>query len=128
MYPSEVRYAKSGMFTLLTRQSDVVPLDLIMGMPWVSHLAVTWEDAPTVQLFRGFASFTRLILFDKQGVGLSDRDVGIPTLEDRMDDFRAVMDAVGSKKALLLGISESAAMSILFAAAHSERTLGLILI
>lgn len=128
MNQPEIRYAKSGGVHIAYQTMGEGPVDLVMGLPWVTHLAVSWEDAPTAQLFRGLASFTRLILFDKRGVGLSDRDVGIPTLEERMDDFRAVMDSAGSKRALLLGMSESAAMSILFAAAHPERTLGLILV
>lgn len=128
MNPPVVKYAKSSDVHIAYQALGEGPVDLVMGLPWVTHLAVSWEDAPTAQLFHGLASFTRLILFDKRGVGLSDRDVGIPTLEERMDDFRAVMDAVGSKRGILLGMSESAAMSILFAAAHPERTLGLILI
>jgi class 3 adenylate cyclase len=99
-----------------------------MGLPWVTNLAVWWDDPANAQFYRDLASFTRVVLFDKRGVGLSDRDVGIPTLEEAMDDFRAVMDAVGSKKAVVLGFSESGAMSLLFAAAHPERTLGLIVI
>jgi len=124
----EIRYARSGSVHIAYQVTGDGPVDLVMGLPWVTHLAVTWEDAPTAQLFRGLASFARLILFDKRGVGLSDRDVGIPILEERMDDFRAVMDSAGSKRAFLLGMSESAAMSILFAAAHPERTRGLILV
>jgi class 3 adenylate cyclase len=124
----EIKYAMSRGVHIAYETIGEGPVDLVMGLPWVTHLAVSWEDAPTAQLFQGLASFTRLVLFDKRGVGLSDRDVGIPTLEERMDDFRAVMDAVGSRRALLLGMSESAAMSVLFAAAHPERTLGLILI
>jgi class 3 adenylate cyclase len=128
MYPPEVQYAKSGDVHIAFQTFGNEPLDLIVGMPWVTHLVVGWEDAPNAQFFRDLSSFARLILFDKRGVGLSDRDVGIPTLEERMDDFRAVMDAVGSKKAVLMGISESAPMSIVFAASHPERTLGLILV
>lgn len=104
------------------------PVDLVIGLPWITHLVVWWEDPITARFYRELASFTRLILFDKRGVGLSDREVGIPTFEERMDDFRAVMDAVGSKKALILGFSESAPMSLLFAAAHPDRTLGVITI
>ena len=90
-------------------------------------VGVWWEYPPAAEFFRGLATSSRLILFDKRGVGLSDRAMGIPTLEERMDDIRAVMDAVGSTKAVILGMSESAALSILFAASHPERVQGLIL-
>lgn len=102
-------------------------VDLVLGLPSISHLGVWWEYPPAAEFFRGLAAFSRLILFDKRGVGLSDRSVGIPTLEERIDDIRAVMDAAGSPKAVILGVSESAAMSILFTASHPERVLGLIL-
>src|SRR4029453_16966748 len=75
----------------------------------------------------GLASFARLILFDKRGTGLSDRSVGVPTLEERMDDGRAVMEAAGSERAVLLGVSEGAPMSILFAATYPDRTQALVL-
>ena len=82
-------------------------------------------------IVRGFgprlAAFARLIMFDKRGTGLSDRTVGVPTLEERMDDVRAVMDAVGSQQAALFGISEGGAMSVLFAATYPERTRALVL-
>jgi class 3 adenylate cyclase len=80
-----------------------------------------------VRFLEGLASFARLILFDKRGTGLSDRSVGVPTLEERMDDVRAVMEAAGSERAVLMGISEGAPMSILFAATYPDRTQALVL-
>ncbi|MDH2901903.1 MAG: adenylate/guanylate cyclase domain-containing protein [archaeon] len=124
----EIRYAKSGEVHVAYQVVGDGPLDLIYGLPSITHLAVWWEEPQYTKFWLDVSSFARVILFDKRGVGLSDRDVGIPTLEERMDDFRAVMDAEGSRKAVLVGVSESAAMSILFAAAHPERTLGLILV
>ena len=124
----EVRYAKSGDVHIAYQVVGEGPIDIIFGLPSITHLAIWWEEPKYAKLWLDMASFARVILFDKRGVGLSDRDVGIPTLEERMDDFRAVMDAEHSKKAVLIGASESAAMSILFAAAHPERALGLIVI
>ena len=76
---------------------------------------------------RGIAEHARLIVFDKRGTGLSDRDVGVPTLEDRSDDIRAVMDAAGSQRAALVGVSEGAPMSVVFAASHPGRVSALVL-
>lgn len=104
------------------------PLDLIFVMGWVSNLDYFWEEPRFAQFLRRLASFSRLILFDKRGTGLSDRAVGMPTLEQRMDDVRAVLDAVGSERAALLGISEGGAMSVLFAATYPERTSALVLL
>jgi class 3 adenylate cyclase len=84
-----------------------------------------WENPPLARCLRRFGSFSRLIVFDKRGTGLSDRVAELPTLEQRMDDVRAVMDAVGSSRAALFGHSEGAAMCVLFAATYPERTLAL---
>ncbi len=104
------------------------PLDLIYGRTAISHLELVWEQPEVAHLFRELSTFARVIEWDKRGVGLSDRAVGTPTLEDRMDDVRAVMDAVGSQRAVIFGASDTAAMALLFAATYPERTLGLILI
>jgi class 3 adenylate cyclase len=93
----------------------------------VSHLEQAWEDPSYSRFLRHLASFSRLIMLDKRGTGLSDRISGIPTLEERMDDVRAVMDAVGSERAALFGASEGGAMSILFAATYPGRASALIL-
>jgi class 3 adenylate cyclase len=102
-------------------------VDLVYGRSDVTHLDLVWDEPSLARFLRELATFTRLILFDKRGVGLSDRTVGVATLEDRMDDIRAVMDAVGSKSAVVFGGSETAPMSILFGATYPDRTIGLIL-
>jgi class 3 adenylate cyclase len=96
---------------------------------WVSHLEAAWEEPSLARFFARLASFSRLILFDKRGTGLSDRvrEDQLPTLETRMDDLRSVCDAVGSERAALLGVSEGAPLCVLFAATYPERTTALIL-
>jgi len=94
---------------------------------FVSHLEYQWEDPHTARFLQRLGSFSRLIRFDKRGTGLSDRMAAIPTLEQRMDDVRAVMDAVGSRRAALLGVSEGGPMSLLFAATYPQRTAALVL-
>ena len=91
---------------------------------FISNLDLAWEDPTRAQVWTRLAAFSRLILFDKRGTWLSDRIGGVPTLEERMDDVRAVMDAVGSRQAALFGISE---MSMLFAATYPDRTRALVL-
>src|SRR5262249_7157188 len=86
------------------------------------------EEPGFARFLRRLASFSRLILFDKRGTGLSDRAVGLPTLEQRMDDVRAVMDAVGSRRAAIVGSSEGGSMAILFAGTYPERTAALVLV
>lgn len=105
----------------------VGPADLVLVPGWVSHVEFV-EELPEARHFVGrLTSFARLIAFDKRGTGLSDRVTDLPTLEERMDDVRAVMDAAGSERASLLGVSEGAPMSILFAATYPERVTSLIL-
>ena len=123
----EVRYAKSGDVSIAYSVVGDGPIDLVFIAGWVlSSLEVAWEGPPA-DFFRRLASFSRLILFDKRGTGLSDRTTGIPDLETRMDDIRAVMDAVGSKRAAILGVSEGGPMTLLFAATYPERTAAAIL-
>jgi pimeloyl-ACP methyl ester carboxylesterase len=93
---------------------------------WISHVEHSWEEPGYARFLERLAGFTRLITFDKRGTGLSDRDAGLPTLEERMDDVRLVMDAVGSERAAILGTSEGGNMCVLFAAAHPERTVALV--
>lgn len=104
-------------------------VDLVMVNGWITNLELMWEDLGWSAFFRRLASFSRLIVFDKRGTGLSDRVSvrDMPTLEQRMDDVRAVMDAVGSSRAFVLGVSEGGPMSVLFAASYPERTRGLVL-
>jgi class 3 adenylate cyclase/pimeloyl-ACP methyl ester carboxylesterase len=105
------------------------PRDLIWVPGWVSHLEAAWEEPSLARFFDRLATFSRLILFDKRGTGLSDRvpEKELPSLETRMDDMRSVCDAVGSEQAALLGVSEGAPLCVLFAATYPERTTGLVL-
>jgi len=123
----ETRYAKSGDVNIAYQVVGEGPLDLVFIPGFISNLDVQWMDTGMTRLFRGLASFSRLILFDKRGTGLSDPVGAAPTLEERMDDVRAVMDEVGSQRAALFGLSEGGPMSLLFAATYPERTTGLIL-
>ena len=123
----ETRYTQSGDVSIAYQVVGDKPLDLLVVPGFVSHLEQAWEDPSYARFLQRLASFSRLILLDKRGTGLSDRITGIPTLEQRMDDVRAVMDAVGSKRTALFGISEGGPMSVLFAATYPERTSALVL-
>jgi class 3 adenylate cyclase/alpha-beta hydrolase superfamily lysophospholipase len=123
----ETRYAQSGDVSIAYQVIGTGPLDLLIVPGFISHLEQAWEDPAYSRFLQRLASFSRLILFDKRGTGLSDRISGIPTLEERMDDVRAVMDATGSERAALFGISEGGPMSVLFAATYPERASALIL-
>jgi class 3 adenylate cyclase len=125
----KVRYARSGEVNIAYQVVGEGPIDLVYVMGWVSHLEAFWMDPGQERFFRRLASFSRLILFDKRGTGLSDRVAihQLPTLEERMDDVRAVMDAVGSKQAALFGVSEGGPMCALFSATYPERTSALIM-
>jgi len=122
-------YAKSGDLNIAYQVVGEGP-DLVYVPGWVSNVELMWDDPALASLLRRLAGFARVILFDKRGTGMSDPvdESDLPSLEDRMDDVRAVMDAVGSKKATLLGHSEGGNMSTLFAATFPERTEGLILV
>jgi class 3 adenylate cyclase len=124
---SKTKYARSGEVSIAYQVVGDGPIDLIYVPGFVSHVELIWEFPAAVRLIERLASFSRLILFDKRGSGLSDPVVGAPTLEERMDDVRAVMEAAGSERAALLGVSEGVPMSILFGATHPELTTGLIL-
>jgi DNA-binding winged helix-turn-helix (wHTH) protein/pimeloyl-ACP methyl ester carboxylesterase len=125
---SQTRYAHSGDTNIAYQVVGDGPFDLVFVMGWVSHLEYFWAEPSFARFLRRLASFSRLILFDKRGTGLSDRVTALPTLEQRMDDVRAVMDAVGSERAALLGVSEGGPMCSLFAATYPEKTLGLVMI
>jgi class 3 adenylate cyclase len=125
--PPETRYAKSGDVSIAYQVLGKSNLDLVYVPGFVSNLDRYWENPIWVDFFSRIKGFSRLILFDKRGTGLSDRVAGVPDLEVRMDDVRAVMDAVGSERAALFGQSEGGAMSMLFAATYPERTRSLIL-
>ena len=123
----EIRYAKSGDNHVAYRVMGEGPFDLVYVPGFVSHLDLQMEWPLYANFFKRLASFCRLIQFDKRGTGLSDRTGPIPTIEERMDDVRAVMDAAGSERAALLGFSEGGPMSIVFAATYPQRTSALIL-
>jgi pimeloyl-ACP methyl ester carboxylesterase len=124
----ETRYAKSGETNIAYQVIGDHPRDLILVPGWVSNIEVFWEDPAAARFLRRLASFSRLILFDKRGTGLSDRIGALPDLETRMDDVRSVMDAVGSKAATLCGYSEGGVMCALFAATYPARTTSLIMV
>ncbi|MGA8302662.1 MAG: adenylate/guanylate cyclase domain-containing protein [Thermoplasmata archaeon] len=124
----EVRYARSGNLRIAYEVFGTGPVDLVYGRTAISHLELVWEEPNVARYFRELGKAARVILWDKRGVGLSDRAVGTPTLEDRMDDVRAVMDAAQSRRAVIFGSTDTAAMALLFAATYPERTLGLVLI
>jgi class 3 adenylate cyclase len=123
----QTRYAKSGDVSVAYQVFGRGPPDLVFVPPHVSNVELVWEISPRAAGMRLLAEFSRVITFDKRGTGLSDRMSGVPSLEDRMDDVRAVMDAVGSSRAALLGVLEGGPMSILFAATYPDRCLGLAL-
>jgi class 3 adenylate cyclase len=125
--PPRTRYARSGDLHIAYQVLGEGELDLVCVPGFVSHVEVMWESPELTDFVEHLASFSRVILFDKRGTGLSDRGVGIPTLEERMDDMRAVMDAAGSERAALCGWSEGGPMSILFSASYPERTRALAL-
>jgi pimeloyl-ACP methyl ester carboxylesterase/class 3 adenylate cyclase len=121
------KYAKSGDVHIAYQVIGDGPTDLVFVPGFVSHVEEWWEEPLCARFFERLAAFSRLILFDKRGTGLSDRVAEVPTLEQRMDDVRAVLQAAGSERAAVLGISEGGAMSALFAASHPERTSALVL-
>ncbi|HEY7472320.1 MAG TPA: adenylate/guanylate cyclase domain-containing protein [Gemmatimonadota bacterium] len=126
----ETRYAKSGDVNIAYQVVGEGPMDLVYVPGWVSNLEVSWELPALARFYRRLASFSRLILFDKRGTGLSDRvpPDRLPTLEQRMDDVRAVMDEVGSGRAAVMGHSEGGNMCVLFTATYPERVEALVTI
>lgn len=125
--PPETKFAQSGDVSIAYQVLGQGPLDLVHAPGLVSHLEFAWENPDQARFLQRLASFSRLILFDKRGTGLSDRITNVPTLEERMDDIRAVMDAVGSQRAVLFGVSEGGSMSMLFAATYPQRVSALVL-
>jgi len=123
----QTRYARSGKVNIAYQVTGEGPLDLVYVPGWVSHVELAWEEPAQASFLRRLASFSRVITFDKRGTGLSDRvpDEQLPTLEERTDDMRAVMDAVGSQRAALFGFSEGGNMAVFFAASYPERTVAL---
>jgi class 3 adenylate cyclase len=125
--PLETRYARSGDVSIAYQVAGEGPFDVVL-VPDISHVELAWSMADHHgEIPRRLASFARLIVFDKRGMGMSDRVVG-ESLETRMDDVRAVMDAAGSTRAALFGFQDGAALSLLFAATYPERTSALVLL
>ncbi len=124
----ETRYARSGKISIAYQVVGSGPIDLVIVPGWLSNIELFWEEPNIVRFFEKLTTFSRLILFDKRGTGLSDRGTDAATLEERMDDVRAVLDAVGSTRAALLGYSEGGTMSTLFAATYPDRIAALITI
>jgi pimeloyl-ACP methyl ester carboxylesterase len=128
--PPRVRYARSGAVNIAYQVVGSGPIDLVFVMGWVSHLEYFWNEPSFARFLDRLASKTRLILFDKRGTGLSDPVPidQLPTLEQRLDDVRAVMEAVGSTRAVLMGVSEGGPLCSLFAATYPDRTEALVMI
>jgi pimeloyl-ACP methyl ester carboxylesterase/DNA-binding winged helix-turn-helix (wHTH) protein len=126
--PPATHYAQSGDVSIAYQVLGDGPIDLVFVMGWVSHLDYFWREPSFARFLTRLASFSRLILFDKRGTGLSDRVSELPTLEQRMDDVRAVLEAVGSTRAALLGVSEGGPLCSLFATTYPDRTLALVMI
>jgi pimeloyl-ACP methyl ester carboxylesterase len=124
----ETHYARANSIHIAYQVFGGGPVDLVLVPGWVSHIDVFWDEPIAARFLLGLAEFSRVILFDKRGTGLSDRVTDTPSLEERMDDVRSVMDEVGSRKAALAGYSEGGPMCILFAATYPERTEALITI
>jgi pimeloyl-ACP methyl ester carboxylesterase len=124
----ETRYARSGDLNIAYQVFGDGPLDLLYVPGWISNIGLMWDEPGQARMLDRLASFSRLILFDKRGTGLSDSVPldRLPTLEQRMDDVRAVLEAAGSERAALFGFSEGGLMSVLFAATYPERTVALV--
>jgi pimeloyl-ACP methyl ester carboxylesterase len=124
----ETRYAQSDGVHIAYQVFGEGDLDIVLVPGYITHVEMVWEHEPARRMLEGLGSFARVITFDRRGSGLSDPVAEAPTLEQRMDDVRAVMDAAGSEKAALVGISEGVSMSLLFAATYPERVQSLVCI
>ena len=127
MKAPEVRYARSGDTSIAYAVASEGEQDIVLVSGFVSNVELMWQNPRAASFYERLASLGRLIVFDKRGTGLSDRADGIASLETRMDDVRAVMDAVGSERASLFGISEGGPMTVLFSATYPERTTATVL-
>ena len=125
----EIRYASSDGVQIAYEVFGSGPRDLVLVHGWVTNIELLWEQPRVARVLERLGSFCRVVNFDKRGTGLSDRVPvdRLPTLEQRMDDVRAVMDAAGSERAVVFGHSEGGPMSLLFAAAYPQRTEGLVI-
>ncbi|MGA8155119.1 MAG: adenylate/guanylate cyclase domain-containing protein [Rhodoplanes sp.] len=121
------RYAKSGDIHIAYQVIGDGPVDLILAPGFVSHIENYWDEPGLARWLNRLASFSRLIIFDKRGTGLSDRVSDLPSMDERMDDMRAVLDAVGVERAAVMGISEGGSLATVFAAHHQARCEALVL-
>jgi len=122
-----IQYARSGDLKIAYQITGGGPIDLVWAPAMARQLDLEWDWPPRARFLESLGAFCRLIRFDKRGTGLSDRPDHIATLEERIDDIRAVMDAAGSKSAAILGGSEGASMACLFAATYPDRTRALLI-
>ncbi len=127
MQRPRTRYARCGDLSIAYQVIGDGPIDLLYAQGWVSNVEYAWESPDYVRYVTMLARFARVIVFDKRGTGLSDRNVGYPTLEQRTEDILAVLDAAGSTRAALMGSSEGTNTACMFAATHPERTRALVL-
>lgn len=123
----EIRYARSGDVHIAYQVIGEGPIDMLFVGPWVSNIELYWEEPGLDHSLERAASFCRLIMMDKRGTGNSDRRISFGGQDEQMDDVRAVLDAVGSKRAVLYGSSEGSSLMAVFAAAHPERVSALAL-
>ena len=123
----KTQYAKSGSVHIAYQAVGTGAIDLVLVPGWVSHIEYAWEEPGMSRFLHRLTSFARLILLDQRGTGLSDRVADLPSLEQRTDDVRAVMDAAGSRRAALFGLSEGGPVCMMFAATYPERTSALAL-
>jgi pimeloyl-ACP methyl ester carboxylesterase len=123
----ETRYALSGDTSIACQVVGEGPFDLILVPGFVSNVEYGWEEPHLASFYERLASFCRLVIFDKRGTGASDRVRGVPTLDERVDDVRAIMDAIGSSRAALIGYSEGASMAAFMASSQPERVAALIM-
>jgi class 3 adenylate cyclase len=124
----DTKYAKSGDLSIAYQVTGDGPVDVVFVPGLVSHVELNWEQPTVAHILRRLAAFSRLVLFDKRGTGLSDRTAGLPTLEERADDIRAVMDTAGIERAALYGPSEGGQTAIYFAATYPDRVSHLVLV
>ncbi len=127
MQRPKTRYAKAGDVHIAYQVFGDGAIDLLWAQGWATHIEYAWESPDYARFLNKLGQFARVIFFDKRGVGMSDRDVGYPTLEERSQDINAVLDAVGSNRVAVFGASEGGAISAVFAATYPERVSHLIL-
>jgi pimeloyl-ACP methyl ester carboxylesterase len=123
--PDDVRYATSGDVRIAYQTFGRGPFNLVVSPGFISNLDMAWDSPAIAPILERLGGIARCLVFDKRGTGLSDRELGFGSLEERMDDIRAVMDAAGFERAALFGYSEGGPLSIVFAAAYPERAISM---